>query len=170
MRKEVPPLVKTLQQSRYSSKLLQTKNENNQATTLTVYQRKQNKNVCILSTLHLSVMVDTTTKKKPETFAFYNKSKCGVDVAGQVARQYTVKAATRRWPVAVFYSILDLACINAYVLYKRKTGDAISRRNFMFQLATELREAHVQGKTAPPAAVLPPLFNNFIKLRWLTEA
>ena len=31
----------------------------------------------------------------------------------------------------------------------------------MFQLATELREAHVQGKTAPPAEVLPPLFNNF---------
>ena len=30
----------------------------------------------------------------------------------------------------------------------------------MFQLATELKEAHVQGKTEPPATVLPPLFNN----------
>ena len=30
----------------------------------------------------------------------------------------------------------------------------------MFQLSTELREAHVRRKTAPPAAVLPPLFNN----------
>ena len=99
-------------------------------------------------------MVDTTTKKKPETVTFYNKTKCGVNIADQMARQYTVKAGTRRWPVAVFYNILDLACINAYVLYKKKTGDAISRRNFMFQLATELREAHVQGKTAP-------LFNNF---------
>ena len=161
IRKEVPPLVKTLQQSRYSSKLLQTKNENNQATTLTVYQCKQNKNVCILSTLHPSVMVDTTTKKKPETVTFYNKTKCGVDIADQMARQYPVKAGARRWPVAVFYNILDLACINAYVLYKKTTADAISRRNFMFQLATELRQAHVQGKTAPPAAVLPPLFNNF---------
>ena len=105
-------------------------------------------------------MVDTTTKKKPETVTFYNKTKCGVDIADQMARQYTVKAGTRRWPVAVFYNILDLACINAYVLYKKKTGDAISRRNFMFQLANELREAHIQGKTAPSAAVLPPLFNN----------
>ena len=58
------------------------------------------------------------------------------------------------------YNFLNLACINAYVLYKKKT-DAISRRNFMFQLATKLREAHVQGKTAPPASVLPTLFNNF---------
>ena len=84
-----------------------------------------------------------------------------VDIADQMARQYTAKAGTRLWPVAVFYNILDLACINAYVLYRKNIGDAISRRNFMFQLATELRKAHVQGKTAPPAAVLPPLFNHF---------
>ena len=116
--------------------------------------------VSILSILNPSVMVDTTTKKKPETVTFYHKTKCGIDIADQMTRQYPVKAGTRRWPVAVFYNNLDLACINAYVLYKKKTGDAISRRNFMFQLATELREAHIQGKTAPPAAVLPLLFNN----------
>ena len=140
MRKKAPPLVKTLQHSRYPSKLFQTKNKNNQTTTSTVYQCKQKKNVCILSTLYRSVMIDTTTKKRPETVTFYNKTKCGVDIADQMARQHTVKAGTRLWPVAVLYNILYLACINAYVLYKKKTGDAISRRNFMFQLATELRE------------------------------
>ena len=92
-------------------------------------------------------MVDTTTKKNPETVTFHNKTKCGVNIAGQMLRQYTVKTGTRLWPVAVFYNLLDLACINAYVLYKKKTGRAISRKNFMFQFATELKEAHVQGKT-----------------------
>ena len=140
------------------------------STTLTIYQCKQKKNVCILSTLHPSVMVHTTTKKKPETVTFYDKTKCGVDIADQMARQYTVKAGTRRWPVAVFYNILDLACINVYVLYKKKTGDTISRRNFMFQLAAELREAHVQGKTAPPVAVCLHFSTILIKIRWLTEA
>ena len=77
-----------------------------------------------------------------------------------MTRPNTVKAGTQRWLVAVFYNILNFACINSYVLYKKKTGDAISRTNFMFQLATELREAHVQGKTAPLAAVLLPFFNN----------
>ena len=91
IRKEVPPLVKALQQGRYSSKLLQTKSDNKQVTTLTIYQCKQNKNVCILSTLHTSVMVDTTTKKKPETVTFYHKNKCSVDIADEMARQYTVK-------------------------------------------------------------------------------
>ena len=105
-------------------------------------------------------MVDTTTKKKLETDTFYNKTKCGMNIADQMARQYTVKAGKRRWLVGVFSNILNPACINAYVLCRKKTGDAISRRNFIFQLALELREAHVQGKTVPPAAVLLPLFNN----------
>ena len=77
-----------------------------------------------------------------------------------MARQYTVKAGTLLWPVAVFYNILDLACINACVLYKKKTGDFISRKNFMFQFATKLKEAHVQGKTTLLAIVLPLLFNS----------
>ena len=149
-----------------------TKSDNNQATTLTVYQCKRKKNVCILSTLNTSVMVDTTTKKKPETVTFYNETKCGVDIADQMARQYTVKAGTRRWAVAVFYNILDLACINAYVLYKKKTGAAILTRNFIFQLATELFmfSVHVQEKTAPLATVLPPCSTTLIKIRWLTKA
>ena len=40
---------------------------------------------------------------------------------------------------------------------KEETEVANSRRNFMLELAIELREVHVQEKTA---AVLPPLFNN----------
>ena len=65
---------------------LANKSVNNQAATLTVYQCKQNKNVCILSTLHTSVMVDITAKKKPEADTFYNKTKSGVDIADQMAR------------------------------------------------------------------------------------
>ena len=74
-------------------------------------QTKQN--VGIPSTLHTSVMVDTTTTKKTETVTFYNKTKCGVDITDQMTGQYTVKAGTRWWPVTAFYNILDLACINA---------------------------------------------------------
>ena len=93
-------------------------------------------------------MVDTTIKKKPETVTFYKKTKCGVDIVDQMARQCTVKAGTRWWPVAVFYNILDLACINTFLLYKKKIADAIFRRNFMFQLPTEVREAHVKKKVS----------------------
>ena len=57
------------------------------------------------------------------------------------------------------------------MLYKKKTENAISRRNFIFQLSIELREAHVQGKTAQLVAVLLLLFNNSLNKIWsLMEA
>ena len=59
--------------------------------TLTVYQCKPKKNVCILCSTHLNANIDSTEKKKPETIEFYNKTKCGVDVAGEMARQHSVK-------------------------------------------------------------------------------
>ena len=95
-------------------------------------------------------------KKNPETVEFYNKTKCGVDVADQMARLYSVKAGTRRWPVAVFYNILDLAGINAFVLYKKRTGDKVSRRDFLLKLATELREDYISEKSSRNASVSGP--------------
>jgi flagellar basal body-associated protein FliL len=72
------------------------------------------KNVLLLSTLHNNVEIDSNhRKKKPDTVVFYNSTKCGVDVADQMAKNYSVKVASRRWPVQVFFSILDLAGINS---------------------------------------------------------
>ena len=135
---ELPASAKCSQQQ-YSSKLMKTGDR----TILTVYQCKPKKNVCVLSSLHMSVELGKSEKKKPEKMEFYNKSKCGVDVANQMARQCLVKADTRWWPVAVFYNILGLAGINAFVLYKKQTGNKISRRDFLFKFATELREDYI---------------------------
>ena len=41
----------------------------------------------------MSVGSDSSEKQKPETIEFYNKTKYGVDVADQMARQYSVKRA-----------------------------------------------------------------------------
>ena len=67
----------------------------------------------------MSVEFGESEKKIPEKMEFYNKSKCGLDVADQMVRQYAVKAGTHWWPIAVFYNILDLAGTNAFVLYKK---------------------------------------------------
>ena len=83
-------------------------------------------NVCVLGSLHMSVDVNASEKRKPEAIEFYNKTKCsGVDAADQKFNQYLVKANTRRWPVAVFYNILRFACINAFVSHKERTGNSI---------------------------------------------
>ena len=41
-----------------------------------------------------------------------------MNVLDQMARAYSVKGGTRRFPVTVFYNVLDLAGINARILFK----------------------------------------------------
>lgn len=100
----------------------------------------------ILSTLHLSVDIGNNEKKTPETVAYYNATKCGVDIIDQMARKYSVKAPSRRWPVHTFYNILDLPAINAWIVFKEITGKQISRQKFIQLLADELRQDYLHSK------------------------
>ncbi len=84
-----------------------------------------------MSTLPSSVNFENDKKMKPETIEFYNNKKYGVDVLDQMARNYSVNAGSRRWPLQVFYNILDLAAINAWILYKTVMQKDLSRRNFI---------------------------------------
>ena len=54
---------------------------------------------------------------KPEIVTFYNSTKGGVDTFDQVIRCYSSKRKTNRWPVALFFNVLDIAAYNAYILY-----------------------------------------------------
>lgn len=132
-RREIPVSVKNAKEELYSTIILKTGD-----TSLTVYQSKSNKNVLMLSTMHPDVTISNSSKKKPETVLFYNSTKYGVDVVDSMSRKYTVKAPSRRWPVHTFYNVLDLAGINAWVLYKMINGSKMKRRDFLLQLGEEL--------------------------------
>ncbi|CAG5919961.1 unnamed protein product, partial [Menidia menidia] len=111
---------------------------------LTVYATKKKKSVCLLSTMHHKVEIVDIQKQKTNTVVDYNHLKCGVD---QKLRNYSVRAATRRWPMAVFYNLLDMAATNAHVLYTACTGSKESRRLFMLELSEELKNRFLQEKT-----------------------
>ena len=97
-------------------------------TTLMVYKAKQ-------STVHTGVGTFSGAKAKPEVVTYYNNTKYGVDVLDQIVRANSVKGGTHRWPVAVFYNILDLAGINAHILFRECTSSMIAQRKFLQQLA-----------------------------------
>ena len=83
---------------------------------------------------------------------FYKKTKCAVDVADQMAGQYSVKASTHWWPVAVLYNILDLADIYGVVLYKKGTGDKVSREIYgssllQYDVKTYIIERSIRNAT-----------------------
>ncbi|XP_030594600.1 uncharacterized protein LOC115786550 [Archocentrus centrarchus] len=116
--------------------------------TLTVYAPKRKKAVYVLSSMHSVVETEDTTKRKPNTVTQYNKTKCGVDVMDQMVREYSVRAGTRRWPVAVFYNMIYMAALNAHVLYQACIGVQERRVDFLVELAKELGNSHVSEKKA----------------------
>ncbi|CAF0936546.1 unnamed protein product [Brachionus calyciflorus] len=87
---------------------------------LTIYQGKAEKNVSVLSTFHDSVYIDpkesTLLKNKTKVIIDYNEKKVGVNTVDQMTRIYLGKAPSRRWLMQVFYNLLNLACINSWVL------------------------------------------------------
>ena len=102
-----------------------------------VLQRKTKK-VLLLSTRHqIGHISSDNWKKKPNTVLFYNDTKCGVDCLDQMCKLYTEKSGVRRWPLAIFFNLLDLAAINAHVLYYQVLVKQMSRRKFL-QLLIQL--------------------------------
>lgn len=136
-KRELPLIAKQKKDdmARFSSKIFTSDN-----CTLTIYKSKPNKKVLLLSSKHKFVSIENNDKRLPETVSYYNKTKFGVDMTDQMARKFTTKSKSCRWPLQVFFNILDLAGINAWILYKQTTGDNISRQDFLLKLAVELAD------------------------------
>lgn len=84
--------------------------------TLCSFVPKQNKSVILISSMHHSAAIDNFTKK-PEMIKYYNSTKGDVDETDKKCAIYSCSRRTRRWPLVLFYKILDLSHVNAYVLY-----------------------------------------------------
>ncbi|CAJ1078484.1 piggyBac transposable element-derived protein 3-like isoform X2 [Xyrichtys novacula] len=115
---------------------------------LTVYAPKQEKTVYVFSSMHSVVQTENTTKRKPNTITLYNTTKCGMDLMDQMVREFTVHTGTQRWPVAVFYNMIDKAVLNAHVLYQARTGRQDRWVDFLVELARELANSHEGVKKA----------------------
>ena len=142
IRKEVPAVVKHMKEPLYSTTLYKSVD-----VTMTVYQEKARKNVVLFSTLHQNITIAENTKKTPESVKAYNDTKYGVDIVDQMARKYSVRTFTRRWPIHSFQNTLDLAAINAWIAYKEVTKNNIPRRVFLQQLAEDLAGPHIDERS-----------------------
>jgi len=108
-RKEIPPCDKL---PTHESVFFST---NNNSLNLVKYQAKPKKTVVMMSTLHRGAECQTDGKKKPESVLFYNENKCGVDVLDAMCKLMSTKASCRRWPLAVFFNVLDMAAVNSWI-------------------------------------------------------
>ena len=76
-------------------------------------------------------------------------TKGGVDCADQMIETYSSKFATRRCPVALFCNLLDIAALNAYVLFEKLKVDGAGKRSGLCQ---ELQE-HRRSDTTLPSLI-----------------
>ena len=77
---------------------------------------KRNKRVVFLSTIHAKPRYDEDAGKE-EINVFYNHEKGGVDSHNQMCALYTAARKTNRWPMRVFYGMVDSSALSAYLIF-----------------------------------------------------
>ena len=124
--------------------------------TMVSYVPNKGKAVILLSTLHKDKSIHDGPKKKPEIISYYNQTKGGVDTMDEMVRYYSCKRQTKRWPMVLWYNMLDVAVMNAYTLFKGvhpeyMNGVNHKRRLFLKELVKELVMPHMTWRQKQPA-------------------
>ncbi|UYV75310.1 hypothetical protein LAZ67_12003455 [Cordylochernes scorpioides] len=119
--------------------------------TLLSYKPKENKVVLMLSTLHHNANIDDSTGEleKPEMIMFYNMTKGGVDMMDEMRATYNCAMNSRRWPMVIFYSLLNIGAINSQIIYfaNGNASKVKSGRHFLKTLSLDLIEEMVKVRT-----------------------
>jgi len=110
--------------------------------TLVSYVPKKNKSVVLLSSLHHDSAI-CSDSGKPEITEIYNKTKCAVDMMDQMCARYTVQRATRIWTMTVSYGMINIAAVNALVIYAHnmlqdQPEKKIKKKDFLLRIANDL--------------------------------
>ncbi|GBP79127.1 PiggyBac transposable element-derived protein 4 [Eumeta japonica] len=105
---------------------------------LVSYVPKKGKNVLLVSSMHDDAQINEDTGK-PEIIMDYIRTKGGVDSVDKMCETYNVARGTNRWPMVIFYSLMNVAGINTFIIYlQNNPNKKISRRVFLEALAYDL--------------------------------
>lgn len=121
--------------------------------TLLSHVPKKYKAVLLISSMHHSAS-DDPQNGKPEIISYYNDTKGGVDSLDHKCAIYTSSRRNRRWPMAIFYSLLDINAVNSFILYESyKDTPKKTRLEFLKivakSLTRPLMERRLMNKNLP---------------------
>ncbi|XP_069178889.1 piggyBac transposable element-derived protein 4 isoform X2 [Procambarus clarkii] len=106
------------------------------------YVPKKGKAVLMLSSMHFNKDVQEKDPFKPHVILDYDATKGGVDQLDVLVKNYTCKRISNRWPLVVFYWMVDIAGYNSFVSFTEKNPTAYEgprqRRKFLTVLAERL--------------------------------
>lgn len=106
---------------------------------------RKNKAVVLISTMHHNKSIDPENGL-PEINSFYNITKGGVDALDEKCAKYTCSRRTRRWPMAIFYKIVDICSTNSYTMFASVPENDLTRFKFIENLADQLVSPHMRRR------------------------
>lgn len=116
------------------------------------YVPKKDKAVVLLSTFHHDALV-SGPKDKPEIIHYYNNTKGSVDTTDKMLTQYTTKRKIYRWPLAIFYNLLDVSALAAYIIFYSNNPQGPNsvkhsqRHEFLQRLGQNLCVPHIESRS-----------------------
>lgn len=103
-----------------------------------------------------SSIQESHPRKLPNVIDYYNQTKGGVDVMDRMVGNYSVKYKSKRWHVTIFCNLLDIACLNAFVLYNEvfpEENKSHRRRLFLISLGTNLSADYRNSRCQMPRQI-----------------
>lgn len=137
------------------------------STSLVSYVPKKGKTVILVSSLHQDKTIDPETgdRKKPSIITFYNGTKGGVDTADKMCASFNVARNTRRWPMVIFFSMLNMSSINSQIIYFGNGGKEILRRLFIKELSHALVADELARRSVKTSGIPVPLQEKLKRFR-----
>ena len=120
------------------------------------YCTKKNRVVNMLSTMHSQPEINITSDQKPSIIRFFKKTKGGVDTLDRMVRSYSTKRITRRWPLVLFYNMIDVSAINAFIIWqeiKHGNGNVYIRQQRKFLISLGKNLCGITKKSQPVAPI-----------------
>ncbi|KAL6419331.1 hypothetical protein ACFW04_013915 [Cataglyphis niger] len=86
---------------------------------------------------------------KPEKIEFYNMTEGAVDTVDQMVGIYSVSRTTRRYPLKLFFHLIDIACLNSFIIYHlNKSDNKMSRRQFLKKIGLSLVQNEMKKRAS----------------------
>ncbi|KAL2087173.1 hypothetical protein ACEWY4_018232 [Coilia grayii] len=108
-----------------------------------------------MSTLHKDAEISSREDQKPSIICDYNATKGGVDNLDKVTDAYSAKRMTARWPLVIFYNMIDVSAYNAFVIWSEifpewNAAKLFKRHMFLEELGKALVVPHIQRRQCMP--------------------
>ena len=99
--------------------------------------------------MHHNNVIDAGTvhAQKPEIITFYNATNGRVDTVDEMRGTYSVAHKRNRWPLTLFYFLLNVSGINSQIIFQANTDSQHIRRDYLKLLSLDLVRGHMQYRS-----------------------